>query len=105
MEICTECGRIGGGHESTCDKSHKHSYKMITWLIDTSVYVFVCAYCGKACGIIRAKFWNTERVIFVDERTSDCVEKWPESVDGDYDPRCCRFPKSCSAGYQGLRKA
>lgn len=26
-----------------------------------------------------------------------CVEEWPGCADGEYDPRCCRFPKSCSA--------
>ena len=29
-------------------------------------------------------------------RNPDCVERWPECEDGAYDPRCCRFPKSCS---------
>jgi hypothetical protein len=26
-----------------------------------------------------------------------CVQAWPECEEGTYDPRCCRFPKSCSA--------
>lgn len=30
-------------------------------------------------------------------RDSRCVEEWPECESGEYDPRCCRFPKSCSA--------
>lgn len=31
-------------------------------------------------------------------RLRACVERWPGAeIDGDYDPRCCRFPKSCSA--------
>lgn len=34
----------------------------------------------------------------VDERHAACVAEWPECSSGDYDPRCCRFPKSCSAG-------
>lgn len=25
-----------------------------------------------------------------------CVDAWPECEEGAYDPRCCRFPKSCS---------
>ena len=25
-----------------------------------------------------------------------CLEAWPECESGKYDPRCCRFPKSCS---------
>lgn len=27
----------------------------------------------------------------------ECIENWPECYSGGYDPRCCRFPKSCSA--------
>jgi hypothetical protein len=30
-------------------------------------------------------------------RLRSCVEQWPECDDGLYNPRCCRFPKSCSA--------
>lgn len=26
-----------------------------------------------------------------------CVRAWPDCYEGGYDPRCCRFPKSCSA--------
>lgn len=29
-------------------------------------------------------------------RSPECVKAWPECEDGAYDPRCCRFPKSCS---------
>lgn len=29
-------------------------------------------------------------------RRPECVERWSDCADGDYDPRCCRFPKSCS---------
>jgi hypothetical protein len=29
-------------------------------------------------------------------RLLSCVEAWPECVEGDYNPACCRFPKSCS---------
>lgn len=25
-----------------------------------------------------------------------CLAGWPEAESGMYDPRCCRFPKSCS---------
>lgn len=32
------------------------------------------------------------------DRINDyCAEAWPEAHSGGYDPRCCRFPKSCSA--------
>jgi hypothetical protein len=30
-------------------------------------------------------------------RIRACMEAWPECYTGGYDPRCCRFPKSCSA--------
>lgn len=30
-------------------------------------------------------------------RLRACVEAWPDCYTMDYDPRCCRFPKSCSA--------
>jgi hypothetical protein len=30
------------------------------------------------------------------ERAPECVAAWPECRSGGYDPRCCRFPKSCS---------
>lgn len=33
-----------------------------------------------------------------DNRDPNCVALWPECEDGGYDPRCCRFPKSCSCG-------
>lgn len=31
-----------------------------------------------------------------DTRDPVCVERWPMCTEGAYDPRCCRFPKSCS---------
>jgi hypothetical protein len=31
-----------------------------------------------------------------DLRAADCIKQWPECESGAYDPRCCRFPKSCS---------
>jgi|GEM_PF-3614652 len=42
-------------------------------------------------------------VMTTDNRTNEprrlksCVEAWPECATGDYNPACCRFPKSCSA--------
>lgn len=30
-------------------------------------------------------------------RLRACVERWPDAETCGYDPRCCRFPKSCSA--------
>lgn len=35
-------------------------------------------------------------------RSLSCVEVWPDCESGYYDPRCCRFPKSCSANTFGL---
>lgn len=29
-------------------------------------------------------------------RLKTCVEAWPDCVSGEYNPACCRFPKSCS---------
>lgn len=33
-----------------------------------------------------------------ERRLRACVERWPGAETGAYDPACCRFPKSCSAG-------
>jgi hypothetical protein len=30
-------------------------------------------------------------------RLRECVEAWPEAETGEYNPHCCRWPKSCSA--------
>lgn len=32
----------------------------------------------------------------VRERNPECLDVWPDCVEWEYDPRCCRFPKSCS---------
>lgn len=29
-------------------------------------------------------------------RLKSCVEAWPDCAEGEYNPYCCRFPKSCS---------
>jgi hypothetical protein len=29
-------------------------------------------------------------------RLRSCVEEWPECYEGGYNPKCYRFPKSCS---------
>jgi hypothetical protein len=37
-------------------------------------------------------------------RLRACVDNWPECESSMYDPRCCRFPKSCSCtGYDPAR--
>lgn len=38
-----------------------------------------------------------------DARSETCVAAWPECYSGGYDPRCCRFPKSCSCSSEALR--
>jgi hypothetical protein len=38
-------------------------------------------------------------VAVADDRNPECVACWPECVPGGYDPRCCRFPKSCSCAH------
>jgi|SRR5579872_889201 len=29
-------------------------------------------------------------------RLQSCVDQWPECSSDEYNPNCCRFPKSCS---------
>lgn len=41
---------------------------------------------------------NKPKFETVDNRDPACVEAWPECASFEYDPRCCRFPKNCSAG-------
>ena len=38
-----------------------------------------------------------------DLRSPDCIKQWPECESGAYDPRCCRFPKSCSCESGALK--
>jgi hypothetical protein len=38
-----------------------------------------------------------------DLRSPDCIKQWPECEPGAYDPRCCRFPKSCSCESGALK--
>jgi len=33
-----------------------------------------------------------------DTREPGCIMRWPDCYNDGYDPRCCRFPKSCSCG-------
>jgi hypothetical protein len=37
----------------------------------------------------------------IDERDPECVQRWPECASGEYNPACCRFPKSCSCDVLG----
>lgn len=36
----------------------------------------------------------------IDNRLPECVKQWPECQSFAFNPACCRFPKSCSAGYK-----
>ena len=36
--------------------------------------------------------------MLVDKRDPECVAQWSDCLSGEYNPACCRFPKSCSAG-------
>lgn len=38
-----------------------------------------------------------EKVAASKRRLRTCVERWPDCETGEYNPACCRFPKSCSA--------
>ena len=40
---------------------------------------------------------NTDNRTNEPRRLKSCVEAWPECETGEYNPSCCRFPKSCSA--------
>lgn len=40
----------------------------------------------------------TDQIQLVDNRDPECVKAWPGCHTFGYDPACCRFPKSCSAG-------
>lgn len=40
----------------------------------------------------------------VDNREPNCIQQWAGCASGEYDPRCCRFPKSCSAGTISLEQ-
>lgn len=105
MEICKTCEGVGGYHYSWCDKTHKHFYRLARWgPTKGDVYLFFCYHCNLPCVIPKYKF-REPQLVLVDERDPSCVEGWPECVDGEYDPRCCRFPKSCSAGFHGARVA
>lgn len=33
-----------------------------------------------------------------DNREPECVKRWPECESGCFNPRCCRWPKSCLCG-------
>ena len=38
---------------------------------------------------------------YPETRDPTCIKRWPECESGAYDPRCCRFPKSCSCTIVG----
>lgn len=52
-----------------------------------------------AAGFRRSREATTEaQPELVDKRDPECVKAWPGCHSFGYDPACCRFPKSCSAG-------
>ena len=51
----------------------------------------------RAAGLVASEEREPSRRM-VDNRLPECVERWPGCASGEHDPRCCRFPKSCSAG-------
>lgn len=62
----------------------------------------LCDHCRRAypCETIQALEAEDEAPAAVWKRPlrhKECVEAWPECESMAYDPRCCRFPKSCSA--------
>lgn len=48
----------------------------------------VCCLHGSAIAAAALAAWSS--------RDPACVARWPECESGAHDPRCCRFPKSCS---------
>lgn len=49
---------------------------------------------------IAAGSMEAPRIVPPRPRLKSCIEEWPECVDGEYNPSCCRFPKTCSCtGY------
>lgn len=54
---------------------------------------------GVCAAAIRALLEDAPRAVAEAQpvaRRTECVERWSDCADGEYDPRCCRFPKSCS---------
>ena len=39
---------------------------------------------------------NGRLLATTETRQFDCLQQWPECSSGEYNPACCRFPKSCS---------
>lgn len=52
--------------------------------------------CPPPTGPMRTITSMSEQSNVVWERDENCVAVWPECHSGGYDPKCCRFPKSCS---------
>jgi hypothetical protein len=54
--------------------------------------------CHEIADVLYREPEPTKTYTVVDERDPACVEAWEDCEDFAYDPKCCRFPKSCSAG-------
>ena len=89
------------------NKKHDMRFKSKNYVFDTGVvYKFECLYCRHEAKLLKKDFWGTptqtEWAFEVSDPTTRprlraCVEAWPDAHEGGCDPRCCRFPKSCSA--------
>lgn len=91
----------GAGHPYTCGMDSSHS-KLVP-----SRNGWHCVDCGYTQDWAHVHQNLLPEIMFFDEdedpvsrtfdgRDRDCVERWPGCFSGGYDPRCCRFPKSCS---------
>lgn len=65
----------------------------------TAIGLVPKAICQQSCRLLAAQLGRFQ---VADGRDIECVAAWPECQSGGYDPRCCRFPKSCSCGPRGI---
>lgn len=104
-EFSTPEERIGGA-VSVRGLVTPHSWRNFdTHVADASIFCETCWVHGPADDL-KWKWWrDAEGCLSVGPRTRtprpirrlrECVELWPDCTPDGYDPRCCRFPKSCS---------
>lgn len=70
-----------------CMRCHKHTYIVTKW-----VGFYLTSPLDQP---------SDEEPDPIDERDPECVQRWPECASGEYNPACCRFPKSCSCDVLG----
>ena len=72
-----------------CMRCHKHTYIVTKW---AGFYL--------SGPLDRPAEEEPDEPVVIDgwafRRDPACVERWPECMAGEYDPRCCRFPSWCS---------